>query len=191
MEKKSDDGQKSGSEERPTPDHGYAKTSVIFERLRPRHHTTTIRRQLHEASGAKDGPLGVAAKKERWLRVYAATGQKPAAHRAAGVTASAYYRWLMDDEQFKRDTYAVEEQIADTLEAVAMQRALGGSDFLLTVLLNANRPQKFRPTRDGMTGNADPEAVAAALLRQQRVLDESLGLSEDGARTNGSGRTEH
>jgi len=174
VEKKPPEEPETGSEERPTP-HAYAKTSVIFQRLRERHKTSSIKHEENGSSGIKEGPTGKKERQKRWLRVYSATGQKPTAHRAVGINPSTFYDWVRDDEDFKARLFEADENVTDILEATAMRRAQAGSDFMLTVLLNANRPQKYRPTRDGISGNADPEAVAAAMMKHKALLDDSFG----------------
>jgi len=64
------------------------------------------------------------------------------AAKAAGVARSTHYVWLKDPIYRKRFLEA-RESAYDRLEQEAFQRAMSGSDRLLTFLLAAYRP-KFR-----------------------------------------------
>jgi len=56
--------------------------------------------------------------------------------------------WREDDANFAADWDEAYESGSDTLEDVATVRAKRGSDSLLTTLLKARRPEKFRDKSD-------------------------------------------
>lgn len=66
------------------------------------------------------------------------------AAKAAGENLRFFKDWKGDDQNFALDWEDATERGADRLEDVATKRAIRGSDSLLTTLLKARRPEKFR-----------------------------------------------
>ncbi len=66
-----------------------------------------------------------------------------AACKSAGVSRSLVYKTRDDDEKFAASWEAACDDACDTLEAVAVRRAVEHSDQLLMFLLKARRPEKF------------------------------------------------
>lgn len=79
---------------------------------------------------------------EKFLKSIAELANISEAAKSAGVARSTHYHWLKDQEYRKRFLEA-REMAYDRLERAAFERALAGSDRLLTFLLSAYRP-KFR-----------------------------------------------
>jgi hypothetical protein len=63
--------------------------------------------------------------------------------RVAGIRRQLAYQWRDDDPEFAAEWADAEEEAADKLEEIARQRAVGGSDRMLEILLKAHRPEKF------------------------------------------------
>ena len=68
----------------------------------------------------------------------------------AHITRRTYDRWVDADPGFSKEVDTHRVVFAENLENIALERVRNpekgqGSDMLLTVLLNANNPNKFRP----------------------------------------------
>jgi len=79
---------------------------------------------------------------EKFLKSIAELANISEAAKAAGVARSTHYHWVNIPEYRKRFLEA-REMAYDRLERAAFERAIAGSDRLLTFLLSAYRP-KFR-----------------------------------------------
>jgi len=66
------------------------------------------------------------------------------AAKKAGYSLRAFQAWKEADINFSQDWEDAFDAGSDTLEDVATLRAKRGSDGLLTTLLKARRPDKFR-----------------------------------------------
>lgn len=82
--------------------------------------------------------------KKKFLIMYSRTGVMTYSAERAGTTSVQIRKWLARDEKFKKKFEAMEEKFVDSLEVVAVQRAVEKSDTLLLALLKANKPQKYR-----------------------------------------------
>lgn len=82
--------------------------------------------------------------KKRFLITYSRTGNITASCERAGVAPRLIRDWLSKDPKFKAKFDEMQEKFIDSLEMVAVQRAMDKSDTLLLALLKANRPTKFR-----------------------------------------------
>lgn len=100
--------------------------------------------------------------KAKFLKSLSRYGNITKAAKAARVHRSTPYAWKEDDEAFAAAWDAAIEEASDHLEAEAYRRAVTGtlkpvhyqgkkvdtvreySDSLLTLLLKANRPEKFK-----------------------------------------------
>lgn len=82
-----------------------------------------------------------------FLHTLATTGQITKAAKAAKVERQTAYNWRKTDPDFARAWDEAIELAADMLEDVAIDRAIrptGYSDGLLTLLLKAHKPEKYR-----------------------------------------------
>ncbi len=70
------------------------------------------------------------------------------AAKKTGNSVAFFNKWKAEDVNFARDWDEAYESGSDTLEDVATVRAKRGSDALLTTLLKARRPEKFREKSD-------------------------------------------
>lgn len=66
------------------------------------------------------------------------------AARSAGHRLQVFKKLAQEDENFRRDWEDAEATGTDYLEDVARKRAVRSSDQLLTTLLKARRPDKYR-----------------------------------------------
>lgn len=102
------------------------------------------------------------AAQQKFLKAFARHGNVTRAAKAARVDRSTPYDWQEKNEVFAAAWESAKGEAADVLEAEALRRAVTGtrkgiyhkgvlvatekqySDALLTLLLKANRPDKFR-----------------------------------------------
>jgi hypothetical protein len=102
------------------------------------------------------------ASKLLYLRAIPKLFTVTAAIRAAGATTGDLTRWRREDPEFVQREQAAREDVADQLEAEAVRRGMKGvrtpvyqagllagyqtvySDSLLTLMLKASRPDRFR-----------------------------------------------
>lgn len=109
------------------------------------------------------------ARKAAYLSILAQTGIVGQAAKSSGFDRSTVFRWRQNDPEFAKDFDAAIEDAADTIEAEAMRRAVQGfdepvwfkgekvgttrkhSDYLLGLLLKANKPEKYRERVDQTT----------------------------------------
>lgn len=126
-------------------------------------------------------------KKNDFLNALLETGLRNKAAEMAGVTRQTHYNWLKDDSVYAEKYQEVHSMLVDDLEDAAFKRAVIGvekkvfyngkevgtqteySDQLLTVLLKANMPEKYKDINkvelSGNVGIAD--ALKAAMARVQ------------------------
>lgn len=101
-----------------------------------------------------------------FLATLSKTGQITAAAKSAGVVPRTAYNWRDGDPEFKKAWELALEDAADMLESVAIKRASVGvlkpvyqggvkvgnvreySDGLMTLLLKAHKPEKYRERSD-------------------------------------------
>jgi len=113
---------------------------------------------------------------EKFLKSLSRYGNVLRAAKAAKVGRSTVYEWREEDEDFAAAWDRALEDAADNLEAEAYRRAVTGtlkgvyyqgeridterqySDALLTLLLKANRPQKFKDRTDITSGDQPVKA---------------------------------
>jgi hypothetical protein len=128
-----------------------ARGSIIFDSMT--NHTQTYRESQQEA----------------FLIALADTGVIGAAAQFAGVDRSTVYRWRERDPKFELLCQIAVDDAADKLESEAIRRAVEGwdepvfysglevgvirkrSDMLLSLLLKANKPEKYRERIDQTT----------------------------------------
>jgi hypothetical protein len=102
----------------------------------------------------------------RFVEVFAATGNVRLAASAAGVSRDAPYKRAQADPEFAASWLRAREDAVDALESECRRRALNGSDALLTFLLRAERPEKYR----------EQVAVRLDLRREASRIATSLGI---------------
>lgn len=160
------------------------------------------------------------ADQDAFLAAFGLNGNITAAARAVDHDRDVHYRWLAEDDEdgtYARRFQAAREEFADRLEAEARRRAIDGveeyvvsagklvvddegkplvqrrySDQLLVRLLEAKRPDEYRPRqqvehsgpgggpiRSEVKGDVSPEFVADVLRR--------LGEADGGPPAEGAG----
>ena len=147
--------------------------------------------------------------KARFLATLRETCNVARSARAAKVTRDTCYRWRAEDADFGKAWEAAIDIAGDMLEDVAVERATVGtlrpvfqggvqvgevreySDSLLTQLLKAHRPERFRPETESdgkragilniaivLDGDLPPGFAAVGPAREAELLRE---LPPDGA----------
>jgi len=120
----------------------------------------------------------------RFIEVFAATGNVRLAATAAGVSRDAPYKRAQADQAFGAAWLRAREDAVDGLEAECRRRALNGSDALLTFLLRAERPDKYRDRVDVRLDLRHEAAriatrlgvdVEATIAEAERILAEGGG----------------
>lgn len=126
-------------------------------------------------------PQGVRSTKTRkvfldWLE----KGYSPSkAAKKAGEHLRFFRKWKEDDPNFAEDWEDAIETGSDALEDVATLRAKRGSDGLLTTLLKARRPDKFREKTNDV--NVKINNVAANIDEElERKIAKALGEDPGG-----------
>lgn len=111
------------------------------------------------------------------------------AAKAAGEHLRFFNEWKSDDSNFAQDWEDAIERGSDRLEDVATKRAIRGSDGLLTTMLKARRPEKFREKQGEVNvkvqndfGNIDEDL--------KRKIDRALKEDSSGADADKAGGTE-
>ena len=93
-------------------------------------------------------PRTVRTPKKDWkpdfLEALRGTATVTEACRVVGIGRTSAYKARQQDEAFAVAWADVEEESTETLESVAVQRAVDGSDTLMIFLLKSRRPQKYR-----------------------------------------------
>ena len=121
------------------------------------------------------------ASQRAFLAAYGEHGKVTHAAKAAGVTPQAVYKWKRSPE-FRERLDEAGEAFADKLEQMAPERLEDpkgnrGSDVLLMALLNANRPDKYRPNREPTDDTALSILTELRAIRKQR-REERKALTE-------------
>ena len=104
-------------------------------------------------------------KKQAFLAAYSETGNVREAARAAGIDRGTHYDWLRKDPEYVTAFAHAQEDAADTLEAVARNRAIQGSDLLTIFLLKGLRPERYRE-RYNVTGEMQHAHTWADMIRE-------------------------
>src|SRR5262249_4189353 len=125
-----------------------------------------------------------AKEKERFLMLLAEGEPVSRAASAVGVARNTLYGWRKSDAEFSRAWDEAWEQGADLLEAVALERALNGSDLLLIFLLKGRRPHRYR---DNVRHEVDHRVTVSVedareqlLARLNRIEDHRQRANEGG-----------
>jgi hypothetical protein len=135
---------------------------------------------------------------DKFIRALARTGNVSVAAKAARISRSQAYEHRQADSEFAKRWDEANQEAGDALEEEARQRAVVGrlrpvyqggikvgeireySDGLLTLLLKANRPAKFRENhRVEHTGaGGGPIAIREVVVERAAAADESEGGPE-------------
>ena len=127
--------------------------------------------------------------KENFIRSLAETGNATKAAQAAGITRTHAFDERKTDTDFAALWEAALDEAADGLEAEARRRAVEGvdkpvffmgerrgairvySDSLLTLLLKAAKPEKYRERIDTTSGGAPSNHALAEAIAQIGTMD--------------------
>ena len=93
--------------------------------------------------------------KPAFLESYRESGNVKASAAAAGVSKQAAYKAKKNNKAFSAEWDEARIEVADTLEAEAVQRAKDHSDTLLIFLLKGLKPETYGDKR---THGFDPNA---------------------------------
>ena len=123
------------------------------------------------------------ARKQAFLVAYAKCGTVTQASKAIGINPATPYDWLKHDTAgFKANFEQAKQSFADSLESIAFERVQtrDTNDVLLITLLNAHKPDKYRP--NAPTTNEQASEVIAKLTRLTRKsaggLEETVEIAE-------------
>ena len=123
------------------------------------------------------------ARKQAFLVAYAKCGTVTQASKSIGISAATPYDWLKhDNDGFKANFEQAKQSFADSLESIAFERVQtrDTNDVLLITLLNAHKPDKYRP--NAPTTNEQASEVIAKLTRLTRKsvggLEETVEIAE-------------
>lgn len=101
------------------------------------------------------------------------------AARHSGHLLKTFQKWADEDENFKKDWTDAENTGTDFLEDVARKRAVKGSDQLLTTLLKARRPDKYRER--SQVEHAGSIDLSGEREKLSKKLARALAEDEEGA----------
>jgi hypothetical protein len=93
----------------------------------------------------------------------------------AEIPCRTAYNWRREDEAFARAWDEAWEQGTDRLEAVALERAVNGSDLLLIFLMKGRRPTRYR---DNVRHEVDAR-LTVSVEDARAQLEERLAAIED------------
>lgn len=137
-------------------------------RGRPRKNEASKKRSLTQLA-AVDSHSD--ADKARALRAYRKSGTIASACRAANIARETWRRWLEADTAFAMLAEEAYEELTDSLETIAVERAKKESDTLLIFLLKSLRRNKFADRHVLTLVSPD---ITARLERQARLFTERL-----------------
>jgi hypothetical protein len=127
-------------------------------------------------------PAQMYAKQEGVLLAYRTCGTVQESCRIAGIDRWSHQHWLQEDALWYRERFqdAVED-FADSLEALAVDRVRHpanktGGDILLIALLNAHKPNKYRPQQSINISVEESRQSWAALRTAVRQASEPPAL---------------
>jgi len=99
-----------------------------------------------------DGTVKRIRMSESWRQVFighlSMTGNITVSCEMTGISRQTYYQTYSQYPDFASMADDALEQFRDSLEYVALTRALDGSDRMLELLLRANLPSKYRERSD-------------------------------------------
>jgi hypothetical protein len=104
---------------------------------------------------------------QRFLVAYSQCGNISQAARIANVSRPQTYIWL-EDPRYAEAFHEAGRQAVDRLEEEARRRAMEGSDMLMSLLLKAHLPDKYRDShRVEMHGRMDSNVQHAGKVEVQ------------------------
>ena len=119
---------------------------------------------------------------ERFLSLYAQTGNVTASARACGITKHPVYKRRTAEPEFARRMDEARELAIEALEAEARRRALDGSDVLLIFLLKALKPEMYRESiRIDVRKEAERIAADLGMTADEVIAEAERILSESAA----------
>lgn len=128
---------------------------------------------------------------EPFIRALRGGGSLRFAARASGVDTTTVYRYMRADVDFRDQVKIAREDAFDALEFAARQRALGGSDRLMELLLKAGKPEVYGDTLrfgrllekesqtvydEAIAEGLDHETALVAVDNFQRMLGAPTGV---------------
>ena len=117
------------------------------------------------------------ARKQAFLVAYAKCGTVTQASKAIGINPATPYDWLKhDNDGFKTNFEQAKQSFADSLETIAFERVQtrDTNDVLLITLLNAHKPDKYRPNAP-----ATNEQASEVIAKLTRLTRKSAGGQEE------------
>ena len=120
----------------------------------------------------------VIARQNYFLRAYAEYGTITAACKSINIPRKTAHRWVAGDMEGFRDRFQeAREEFADSLEQMAFERLKqqGPRDnpVLLITMLNAHKPNKYRPQ-----SSTDDESARRILFEMKNKFKAIVGKAE-------------
>ena len=117
------------------------------------------------------------ARKQAFLVAYAKCGTVTSAAKSTGINPSTPYEWLKHNtDDFKANFEQAKQSFADSLESLAFERVQtrDTNDVLLITLLNAHKPEKYRPNTQGTN-----EQASEVIAKLTKLTRKSVGGQEE------------
>ena len=117
------------------------------------------------------------ARKQAFLTAYAKCGTVTSAARSIGISPATPYDWLKHNtDDFKANFEQAKQSFADSLESLAFDRVQtrDTNDVLLITLLNAHKPEKYRPNTQGTN-----EQASEVIAKLTKLTRKSVGGQEE------------
>ena len=121
--------------------------------------------------------------RDLFLQAFRNSANVRAACQAAGIDRTTVYKARQRSKEFAKAWQEAREDAIDALEAVAWQRARGGSDYLLWKLLESNRRSLYG-NKVELRGAEDAPLKNEVTIRV--VYDEDINVQEPGKPPMGS-----
>ena len=123
------------------------------------------------------------ARKRAFLVAYAKCGTVTSAARSIGINPATPYDWLKhNNDDFKANFEQAKQSFADSLESLAFERVQtrDTNDVLLITLLNAHKPEKYRPNTQGSNDQATEVIAKLTKLTRKSVggQEETVEIAE-------------
>ncbi|PYS91504.1 MAG: hypothetical protein DMF62_02515 [Acidobacteria bacterium] len=83
------------------------------------------------------------AKKKPFLQAFSRIGTIIRAAEAVRIDPSTVYEWLKADEEFQNAFNAVNNEVTERLEDIAIDKAMRGDNTMLIFLLKSRAPEKY------------------------------------------------
>lgn len=132
-------------------------------------------------------------KKAAFLAAYAECASITEAAKIAGISRDAHYKWMKSDSDYPNAFAVAHEQSIESLERAARRRAIKGwrepvfyegvicgykrrySDTMLAMLLNGNRPEKYRNRVEHTGPNGGAVQVDHRIQQLRETLESARG----------------